>query len=52
MTHLYPRCLDRPLGHHRVHHQVHHQVHQRSYSFEDGPAVYPANAFDSRLQGN
>ena len=22
------------------------------YSFEDGPVVYPANAFDSRLWGD
>ena len=45
MMHLHPRCLDRPLGP-RV------KVHHRPYSFEDGPVVYPANAFDSRLRGD
>ena len=28
------------------------KVHHRPYSFEDGPVVYPANAFDSRLRGD
>ena len=28
------------------------KVHHRPHSFEDGPVVYPANAFDSRLQGD
>ena len=29
------------------------KVHHRPYSFDwDGPVVYPANAFDSRLQGD
>ena len=28
------------------------KVHHRRYSFEDGPLVYPANAFDSRLRGD
>ena len=27
------------------------KVYHRPYSFENGPVVYPANAFDSRLQG-
>ena len=27
------------------------KVHHRPCSFEDGPVVYPANAFDSRLRG-
>ena len=27
-------------------------VHHQPYSFEGGPAVYPANAFDSRLRGD
>ena len=25
------------------------KVHQRPFFFEDGPLVYPANVFDSRL---
>ena len=28
------------------------KVHHWPYSFEDGPVVYPANAFDSRLRGD
>ena len=28
------------------------KVHHRPYSFEDGPVVYPANAFDSSLRGD
>ena len=28
------------------------KVHHQPYSFEDGPVVYPANAFDSRLRGD
>ena len=28
------------------------KVHHRPFSFEDGPVVYPANAFDSRLRGD
>ena len=28
------------------------QVHHRPYSFEDGPVVYPTNAFDSRQRGD
>ena len=28
------------------------KVYHRPYSFEDGPLVYPANAFDSRLRGD
>ena len=28
------------------------KVHHRPYSFEDGPMVCPANAFDSRLRGD
>ena len=28
------------------------KVHHRPISFEDGPVVYPANAFDSRLRGD
>ena len=28
------------------------KVHHRPYSFEDGPVVYPANAFASRLRGD
>ena len=28
------------------------KVHHRPYSFEDGPVVYPANAFDSHLRGD
>ena len=28
------------------------KVHDRPYSFEDGPVVYPANAFDSCLRGD
>ena len=28
------------------------KVHRRPYSFEDGPEVYPANAFDSRLRSD
>ena len=28
------------------------KVHHRPYFFEDGPAVYQANAFDSRLRGD
>ena len=27
------------------------KVHHQSFSFEDGPVVYPANAFDSCLRG-
>ena len=37
MKHLHPRCLDRPLG---------------PSFWSDGPVVYPANAFDSRLRGD
>ena len=28
------------------------KVRHRPYSFETGPVVYPANAFDSRLRGD
>ena len=28
------------------------RVHHRPYSFEDGPVVYPANVFGSRLRGD
>ena len=28
------------------------KVQHQPYSFEDGPVVYPANAFDSRPQGD
>ena len=28
------------------------KVHHRPDSFEDGPVVHPANAFDSRLRGD
>ena len=28
------------------------KVHHRPYSFEDGPVVYPAKAFDTRLRGD
>ena len=28
------------------------KAHHRPYSFDDGPVVYPANAFDSRLLGD
>ena len=28
------------------------KVHHRPFSIEDGPVVYPATAFDSRLRGD
>ena len=67
MMHLHPRCLDRPLGpsfRSEMEKDLRSEtwtqwtieaarvkVHHQPYSFEDGPVVYPANAFYSRLRG-